>query len=231
MLRTRTVALATSVVLGLAIAAPTTALADPSGQPAPTVTQNASGFTVDLPGIGSLTFMVDPSTGAVSDVVATADSGITAGAPKVTDEGVEVSFTDATGKATVLAAEVENKDGAVKVRPEAEQGDQAGPQRPAGDNEHEAQQAQAHENESEGHDGAQASSARADNEERSSADNSAASAPSASTTSTTAASSEDRGSGEDNGSSGQDGSGGPDRSGGQDGGHDGGDSAGSGGGD
>jgi hypothetical protein len=124
--RSRTAALAVSAILGLAVAAPVAASADSSSQPAPTVSQSASAFTVNLPGVGSLTFVVDAATGAVSQVVATADPGsaFAAGTPKVTDEGVEVVFTDASGTATVLQAEVESEEGTVTVKPEAETSDE-----------------------------------------------------------------------------------------------------------
>jgi hypothetical protein len=84
------------------------------------VTQTPSTFTVDLPGVGSLTFTVDPATGALSNLVATADSGFTAGTPQLTDDGVQVSFNNASGAPTVLQAEVEREDGTVKVKPEVE---------------------------------------------------------------------------------------------------------------
>jgi hypothetical protein len=95
-------------------------MADSSPSAAPTVTQSPSTFTVDLPGVGSLTFTVDPATGALSNLVATADSGFTAGTPQLTDEGVQVSFTSASGAPTVLQAQVEREDGTVRVKPEVE---------------------------------------------------------------------------------------------------------------
>jgi uncharacterized membrane protein YgcG len=119
-------------MLGLAAAAPTAALADTSAHPAPTVTQNGSTFTVDLPGVGSLTFIVEPATGTLSQVVVAADSGFGARTPKITDEGVEVSFTDASGTPTVLQAEVDSEDGMVTVKPEADtEGEEANAGRPA----------------------------------------------------------------------------------------------------
>lgn len=141
-MRLRTAPAVAAAVLGLAVAAPVAALADSPASPTPVVTQAASTFTVDLPGVGSLTFTVDPATGSVSGLVATADSGFTAGTPSVTDEGVQVSFTDASGAPTVLQAEVERENGVVKVKPEAEDG--AGPEAaasaadPSGDNENES---------------------------------------------------------------------------------------------
>jgi len=105
-------------ILGLSAAAP--AVAHAATAP-PTVTQSGNDFTVSLAGIGSVTVSVDPATGAVSNVVATADptGGFTAGAPSVVDEGVQLTFTPATtGPPQVLQVEVEREDGVVSVKAE-----------------------------------------------------------------------------------------------------------------
>ena len=119
MLRFRIAAIASASVLGLGIAAP--AFADGLSTPAPTVSQGAGGsFTVDLPGVGSLSFTVDPTTGVISKVLATADNGFTAGTPITSHEGVQVSLTSTAGTATLLQAEVDHENGTVKVEPEVE---------------------------------------------------------------------------------------------------------------
>jgi hypothetical protein len=111
-------------LLGFAVTAPATTAA--ASQVPPTVTQTANDVTVSLPGVGSLMFSVDPSTGAISNMVATADpeGGFTPGPPKVTDEGVQVSFTPANtspnAPTQVLHVEVEREDGTVTVTAEAE---------------------------------------------------------------------------------------------------------------
>lgn len=119
MLRFRIAAIASASLLGLGIAAP--AFADGSLAPVPTVSQATGGsFTVDLPGVGSLSFTVDPTTGVISNVLATADTGFTAGTPAASEEGVQVSLTSTGGTVTLLQAEVNHEDGTVKVQPEAE---------------------------------------------------------------------------------------------------------------
>ena len=119
MIRSRIAVMASAVLLGIGVTAP--AFADGSSGPTPVVSQSAGGvFTVDLPGVGSLTFTVDPTTGAVSGVVATAASGFSAGAPTVSAEGVQVSFTGGSGAVTLLQAEIDHEDGTVTVKPEAE---------------------------------------------------------------------------------------------------------------
>ena len=73
----------------------------------PTVTSSAGTFTVMLPGVGSLSFAVDPTTGAVSSLTVTPvdGSGFTASAPATKSEGVQVLFTSATST-QVLQVEV-----------------------------------------------------------------------------------------------------------------------------
>jgi VCBS repeat-containing protein len=123
-LRSRIAAAATVavVVLGFGLAAPafadgsttTSTTSTTSTTEAPPVVTNAGGsFTVSLPGVGSLTFTVDPATGAVSNVVATADptGTFTAGTPTTTDEGVQVTFTGKDGTVKVLQAHVDAETG------------------------------------------------------------------------------------------------------------------------
>ena len=221
-MRFRTAPAVAAAVLGLAVGVPAAALADSPGRPAPTVTQSASTFTVDLPGVGSLTFTVDPATGSVSGLVATADSGFTAGPPTVTDGGVQVSFTDAAGTPTVLQAEVKREDGTVRVKPEAEQDESL-----------------ADDDSGDAHDGQAPASASAPGDRNEAGDNDQADTPepqatptSSSTTTTTVtgdsdsastqSSSDGDGGGHDGGSGGQDGSGGHDGGGTDGGGTDGG---------
>jgi hypothetical protein len=123
--------------LGLGIVGtPALAWAD-SGSPgssaaaAPTVTQDASGtWTVALPGVGTLSFTIDPSTGSVTGLTVTpaVGSGFTAGTPTVTTEGVEVVFSSGT-TSEVLQVKVEQEDGVPTVTaevqvPDTESGDQ-----------------------------------------------------------------------------------------------------------
>ena len=106
------------------------AIADTSSTgPVPTVTQTANAVTVSLPGVGTLSFSVDATTGAVSDLVATADpaGGFTAGTPALVEEGVQIVFTSATGTPQVLHVEVEEEDGQLKVKAETETDAEATP--------------------------------------------------------------------------------------------------------
>jgi len=118
----RLAAIGIAAVVGLWLVAPAVGASD--GGSSPVVSQSGNAFTVDLPGVGSLVFSVDPASGAISNVVVTAAASgdFTAGTPKVTEEGVEVSFTSPSGTSQVLAVEVEQDDGVVKV--EAESDDQ-----------------------------------------------------------------------------------------------------------
>jgi len=107
-------------ILSLGLAGiPAAAFGDGGGQTQPTVVQSGSSFTVTLPGIGSLSFSVDPSTDALTGLIVTpADPSITAGTPSFTDEGVQVLFTSATGSET-LEVEVEGDGSMPKVTAEA----------------------------------------------------------------------------------------------------------------
>jgi len=117
------VSIGIAAVVSLWLVAPA-AWASDDGAP-PAVTQSGNAFTVDLPGVGSLVFTVDPATGAISNVVVTpaATGGFTVGTPTVSDEGVEVSFTGAGGNSQVLAVQVDHQDGTVTVKPESDKDD------------------------------------------------------------------------------------------------------------
>jgi len=119
----RLAAIGIAAVVGLWLVAPAVGASD--GGSSPVVSQSGNAFIVDLPGVGSLVFSVDPASGAISNVVVTAAASgdFTAGAPKVTEEGVEVSFTSPSGTSQVLAVKVEQDEGVVKV--EAESDDQS----------------------------------------------------------------------------------------------------------
>jgi hypothetical protein len=121
-----------AAILGLAVVGiPAIALAEDSpGGPPPsvnqpgnlsaTVSQSPSGtFSVTLPGFGSLTFRVDPTTATVTGLLVMADPGVTAGAPVLRDESVEVPFS---GPATIerLEVEVEMENGLPRVTAKAE---------------------------------------------------------------------------------------------------------------
>jgi hypothetical protein len=121
-----------AAVLGLAVVGiPAMALAEDSpGGPPPsvsqpgnlsaTVSQSPSGvFSATLPGFGSLTFRVDPTTGTLTGLTVAADPGVTAGAPVLREEGVEVPFS---GPATSerFEVEVESENGVPRVTAKAE---------------------------------------------------------------------------------------------------------------
>jgi len=93
--------------LAAAATAPPTSTTSTTAPAAPVVTSAAGTFTVTLPGVGSLSFGVDPTSGALTGLtVAPVDgSGFTAGTPALTEEGVSITFTSGTGS-TVLQVEV-----------------------------------------------------------------------------------------------------------------------------
>ena len=123
MLRNRLAAAAAAAVLasgGLAVAAATAGAqtADPTttttAPAAPTpATQTADGWTVTLPGVGVLTFSVDP-TGAVSALVLAPATDPSA--PPASTEGIQISFTSPDGVVHVFAVEVETHNGVVTVK-------------------------------------------------------------------------------------------------------------------
>ncbi len=99
-----------AAALGLGLAGvPAAVWADDAPSPAsPTVSQTAGTFVVTLPGVGSLSFGVDPTTGALTGLTVTPAAGtdFTAGTPQLTDEGVQVLFSGTTGS-QLLEVEVE----------------------------------------------------------------------------------------------------------------------------
>ena len=115
---------ATALGLGLT-GIPVAAFADDSPSIAspvqPTVTQSAGTFTVTLPGVGSLSFGVDPTSGALTALTVTPapGSGFTAGTPVTTEEGVQVLFTGASGS-QLLEVTVDQDEAVTEVRAEAE---------------------------------------------------------------------------------------------------------------
>lgn len=108
----------TTTTTSTTVAPTTTTTTDPN---APVVSNVGNDFTITLPGIGTLTFTVDPASGALSVLtVAPVDgSGFTAGTPVVTAEGVSVVFTSATAT-QVLEVELHMTDGAPKVTAEVD---------------------------------------------------------------------------------------------------------------
>lgn len=130
MRHSRFAALFVALGLGLFVTAPA-AFADSattvaSASSDPVVTPGANGsYTVNVPGVGTLTFTVDPATGQVSGVTALvapeASATTTAGTPTVTSEGVSVAFTDSSsGLVTTVSAEVDMEDGVPVVTAETE---------------------------------------------------------------------------------------------------------------
>jgi hypothetical protein len=119
-----------TTVAGGGTATPPTS-ASPTGDSTVLTPDAAGAYTVTLPGVGTLTFQVDPTTGTVSNVVATvapdAPTTVVAGTPKLTHDGVSVSFTDtATGVVKVIRAEVETEHGATVVKVENDDAEQGG---------------------------------------------------------------------------------------------------------
>ena len=108
----------TTTTTSTTVATPTTTTTDPN---APVVANVGNDFTITLPGIGTLTFTVDPATGAVSGllVVPVDGSGFTAGTPVATAEGVAVVFTSATAT-RVLEVEVHMTDSGPMVTAEVD---------------------------------------------------------------------------------------------------------------
>jgi hypothetical protein len=115
---------ATALGLGLAVI-PAAAFADdsPSMAPAsrPTVTQSAGTFTVTLPGVGSLSFGIDPSSGALTALTVTPaqGSGFVAGAPMTTEEGFQVLFSGTAGS-QLLEVKVDQDEAVTEVKAEVE---------------------------------------------------------------------------------------------------------------
>jgi hypothetical protein len=140
-----TAAVAFSVMLSVPVlandgtATPLAACATPVVTPcAPDITSAGGTYTVALPGVGSLTVMVDPLTGAVSGATVSALTGFTAGTPTADEDGdkVSVTFTSTTDPTVVYNLSVKGAPPAVaggpptvtaKVKtPEKEDADEAG---------------------------------------------------------------------------------------------------------
>lgn len=82
--------------------------------PRPVVTEVAPGsFTAVLAGVGTFSFKVDPVTRAVTDLVFTpaAGSSLTAGAPKIRDNGPQVVLHSSTAPKTAIEVEIEAEHG------------------------------------------------------------------------------------------------------------------------
>ncbi len=115
---------ATALGLGLA-GIPAVAVADDPPSKAsptrPTVTHSAGTFTVTLPGVGSLSFGVDPTSGALTalTVTPTPGSGFVAGAPMPIEEGFQVLFTGTSGS-QLLEVKVDRDEDVTEVKAEVE---------------------------------------------------------------------------------------------------------------
>lgn len=115
---------ATALGLGLA-GIPAVALADDPPSTAsptrPTVTQSAGTFTVTLPGVGSLSFGVDPASGALTalTVTPTPGSDFVAAAPMPIEEGFQVLFTGTSGS-QLLEVKVDRDENVTEVKAEVE---------------------------------------------------------------------------------------------------------------
>ena len=114
------------------VGVPIAASAEDNGSPTATVTQTAGIFTVTLPGIGTVSFGVDPTTQMLTGLTVTpSDPSVTAGTPVITEEGIQVRFDTSTGP-EVLEVEVEQEGAVSRVTAEvalpedAAHGDQAG---------------------------------------------------------------------------------------------------------
>jgi hypothetical protein len=116
---------ATALGLGLA-GIPAVAVADddsPSiaSPTQPTVTQSGGTFTVTLPGVGNLSFGVDPASGALTALTVTPAPGtdFVAGAPMPIEEGFKVLFTGTSGS-QLLEVKVDRDEDVAEVKAEVE---------------------------------------------------------------------------------------------------------------
>lgn len=115
--------ISSAVVLGLGATGGSVAMAGADTPPgatsaastAPTVSSTDGTVTVTLPGVGSLSFAVDPATGAVSSltVIPVDGSGFAASVPTATAEGVKVVFTSATSTQVLEVSVVLSPSGPV----------------------------------------------------------------------------------------------------------------------
>ena len=103
-----------------------TAPAPPTETPAPPANCDPVASMVTLPGVGTVSFVVDPCTGAISEVVVAPVDGVTVGDPVMTSEGVKIQITAADGTVSVLEIEAEIDDSGFKVETEIETGDDLG---------------------------------------------------------------------------------------------------------
>jgi uncharacterized membrane protein YgcG len=116
------------VTLALGGVAMTAAGAAAATDPTPPPTENtvpADGgpVTVNVPGVGTVSFTIDPATGAITDVVVSPIDGVTAGEPVVTAEGVRIQVTLADGTVSVLEIEASRDDQGFEIETEIETGD------------------------------------------------------------------------------------------------------------
>jgi uncharacterized membrane protein YgcG len=122
---------------------PNTSASTPTSTPAQnpeTRTTTAGGsVTLNVAGVGTVTFTVDPTTAAISDVVVTPIDGVSTGAPVATPDGVRIQVTAADGTVRVLQIKAHHEDAGLEVQTELEVNDE-------NENEHAA------ENENEAHD-------------------------------------------------------------------------------
>ena len=96
MLRSKVAALAVGATLSVGVMA-VPAAATTSSTEITTPVPGGGATTITLAGIGTITLNVNATTGAVSSVVLIPASGVTAGAPVVTPEGVQIVVTLADG--------------------------------------------------------------------------------------------------------------------------------------
>jgi hypothetical protein len=122
-----------TLALGGVAATAVSASADtdpPTETPAPPANCDPVAFTVTVPGVGTVSFMADPCTGAISEVVVTPGvdlpPGSEIGDPVVTSEGVKILITAADGTIQVLEIEAEINDSGIKIETEIETDDDLG---------------------------------------------------------------------------------------------------------
>jgi len=77
-------------------------------------------MTLNVAGVGTVTFSVDPTTAAISDVVVTPIDGVSTGAPVATPDGVRIQVTTADGTVRVLKIKARHEDAGLEVETEVE---------------------------------------------------------------------------------------------------------------
>lgn len=117
MLRSKVAALAVGATLGVGVMA-VPAMAETGGTEITTPVPGGGSTTITLAGIGTITLTVDGTTGAISGVILTPDAGVTAGAPVVTPEGVQIPVTLADGAQQTLHVSGEVDGGVPSVETE-----------------------------------------------------------------------------------------------------------------